>query len=345
MSSVPGVSGCQERNDMSTSTPVRRLRIIVVQGHRNTSGGNPREVARTPKLANAIVAALSAAGHEAMCLQNMDGRRGDWFPGTLDAVGREIMRLHQRTPFDLMLDVHLESDPARTPGVFAIVPDGDGLRTLTPYTGSDSLTSNTRDHAMAREIAHAVSRHSGLTVRRRGVVEPGVMSERATHVGADLGWRLAMFGYTAPARARMVRLVLECGNIDADAAIIDRPDFAQAVARGVVEGIARLDGPAPSESPVYPPFGTIVQFREPRLVTVTVDALNARQWAELDQPVRSVFLRNRQFWARGWIIGTAVEGNPVWWITGKGLRTDLQWRVWSGGTDMVGANVIALPRT
>ncbi len=329
---------------MSETSPARRLRILVVQGHRNTSGGDVREIARTPAVANAIVAALEQAGHEAMCLQNLEGRRGDWFPGSLDAVGRDIMRLHRGTPFDLMLDVHFEADPARTPGVFVIVPDGDGLRTLTPYTGSDSLAANTLDHAMARQIAHAVSRESGLALRRRGVVEPGVMSERATHVGADLGWRLAMFGYTAPARERMVRLIIECGNIDADAAVIDRPGFAEAVARGVVAGIARVGRPAPSHAPVYPPFGTVVRLRDARLVTVTVDALNARQWAELDQPVRGVFLRGRRFWACGWVIGVAVDGNPVWWITGKGSRADLQWRVWSGGTDLSGMGVLALPR-
>lgn len=323
------------------------MRILVVQGHRNTSGGDPREVARTPKVANAIVAALNVAGHEAICFQNHGGRAGDWFPGSLDDVGREILALHQLAPIDLMLDIHFEGDPARTPGVFAIVPDGDGLRTITPYAGTDSLASNTRDLALARGIVHAVAARTGLALRRRGVVEPGVMSERATHVGADLGWRLAMFGYTAPARDRMARLILECGNIEADAAVIDHPDFPQRLAQGVVEGIARSTLPVPASAPSpileFPPFGTTATLREPRLTTVTVDALNARQWAELDQPVRGVWGRGRRFWTRGWVIGEEVEGNPVWWITGKGQRSDLQWRVWSGGTDLSGRDVLALP--
>lgn len=331
---------------MSTTTPApgtaRRLRVLVVQGHRNTSGGDPREMARTPKVANAIVAALVRAGHEAICLQNHDGRAGDWYPGSLDAVGREVMAIHARAPVDVMLDVHFESDPARTPGVFAIVPDGDGLHTLTPYAGSDALATNTLDLAVARAITRAVAARTGLSLRRRGVVEPGVMSERATHVGADLGWRLAMFGYTAPVRQRMVRLILECGNIDADAAIIDRADFAERLADGVVEGVQAAFG-VTAPVAAFPPFGTVRTLREPRLVTVTVDALNARQWAELDQPVRGVWARGRQFWARGLVIGTAVSGNPVWWITGRGLRSDLQWRVWSGGTDLSGPEVLALP--
>lgn len=324
--------------------PERRLRILVVQGHPNTSGGDAREIARTPKAANAIVAALNAAGHEAICLQNASGRSGDWFPGSLDGVGLEVMAIHRRAPIDLMLDVHFESDPARTPGVFAIVPDGDGLRTMTPYAGSDAYHTNTLDQSLARGITRAVSRRTGMVLRQRGVVEPGVMSERGTHVGADLGWRLAMFGYTAPARVRMARLILECGNIDADAAMIDRPDFPQRLGQGVAEGIASVIDPA-SEPPNdgFPSFGTIGRLKEPRLTTVTVQALNARQWAELDQPVRGVWGLHRQFWARGWVIGTEVEGNPVWWITGKGSKSDLQWRIWSGGTDLAGRDVLKLP--
>lgn len=323
----------------------RSLRVMVVQGHRNTSGGNPREMAKTPGAARAIVAALNAAGHQAECLQPAD----NWFPGSLDAVAREVMARHRRNPIDLMLDVHFEGDAGNTRGVFAIVPDGDGLRTLTPYTGSDAIETNPLDHTMAREISQTIARMTGLPIRRSNVVEPGVMSERRTHVGADLGWRLAMFGYTAPARDRMVRLVLECGNIRGDAGIIDGPEFNTRLARGVVDGIARALGVAPDPEPlpvisrpVYPPFGTMRQLAEPRLTTVMVDALNARAWAEMDQPIRGVWKIGRRFWVRGWVIGEAVNGNPVWWVTGKGLRTDLQWRVWSGGTDLAGEGVLAL---
>ena len=318
--------------------------MLVVQGHRNTSGGDPREAARTPAVANAIVHVLRAAGHEADCLQNDDGRADDWFAGSLDAVARAGVARHRQRPIDLMLDIHFEGDPANTRGVFAIVPDGDGLRTLTPYAGSDALATNTLDHAMARAVAHAVAAHTGLPLRTRGVVEPGVMSERQTHVGGDLGWRLAMFGYTAPLRERMVRLVLECGNIAGDAPIIGLPDFPQRVARGVVEGIASATGRSGPPSPATtPPFGTLRDLREPRLTVVTVDALHVRQWAETTQPIRATWRAGVRFWARGWVIGEAVAGNPVWWVTGRGTRTDLRWRAWSGGTDLSGAAVLALP--
>lgn len=297
-------------------------------------------MAKTPGVARAIVAALNAAGHRAECLQ--DGT--DWFPGTLDGVAREVMNRHRREPVDLMLDVHFEGDAANSRGVFAIVPDGDGLQTLTPYVGSDAIGVNTLDHAMAREIARGIARTTGLPLRASNVVEPGVMSERRTYVGADLGWRLAMFGYTAPARERMVRLVLECGNIRSDAAIIESPGFAQKVAAGVVEGISRAlaVGGVVASAVAFPAFGTSGLLAEPRLVMVTVDALNARQWAETDQPIKGVWKSGRKFWARGWIIGEAVDGNPVWWITGKGQKSDLQWRVWTGGTDLAGRDVLRL---
>lgn len=325
------------------TTPFRSLRVLVVQGHRNTSGGDPREMAKTPEVARAIVAALNGAGHRAQCLQDAS----DWFPGSLDGVAREVMARHRRQPVDLMLDVHFEGDAGNTRGVFAIVPDGDGLRTITPYTGSDALASNPLDQALAREIARAIAKTTGLPLRTSNVVEPGVMSERQTHVGADLGWRLAMFGYTAPARDRMVRLVLECGNIRGDASVIEQPGFAQRLASGVVQGISRVYSlsqtyeSTPGES--WPPFGTTGLLSEPRMMTVTVDALNARQWAETDQPIRGVWKTGRKFWVRGWIIGESVDGNPVWWMTGKGHKSDLLWRVWTGGTDISGADALRLP--
>ncbi|MDQ3044481.1 MAG: hypothetical protein M3R06_04940 [Chloroflexota bacterium] len=297
------------------------MRIIVSHGHRNRSGGDPGEAARTPALAKAIVAALKAAGHQVIDLQNDDGRADDWFDGTLDAVARRVMWYDAQKPVDLLLDIHLEGDPASTPGVFAIFPDGDGLRTLTPYQGSDAAAANGRDRAAGIAIAAAVAQRTGLRLRTRNVVAPGLMSERQTYVGADLGWRLAMFGYTAPARAHMARLVLECGNLYADRAIIDGAGFAGRVAGGVVAGIAKPGVGAPR-------FGTQGTLPQTKLVTVTAEWLRVRTYAELSQPIITQWPAGTQFLARGWVIGESVAGNPLWWIVaGSG------WRVWSGGTD------------
>jgi N-acetylmuramoyl-L-alanine amidase len=318
------------------------LRIIVTQGHRNTSGGNPGEQARTPAIANAITDALNRAGHEATCLQNDDGSRDNWFNGSLDAVARRVMQYHGQRHVDLLLDIHIESDPANTPGVFAIVPDGTGLKTLTAYSGLDRATPASRDYRLARAIAQAVARSTSLRLRTRGMLEPGVMSEQQTHVGADLGWRLAMFGYTAPARERMARIVLECGNLVADAAIIARPDFAARVAAGVVAGIAQVSGPI--EEPAFPPFGTLGVLTQPRTVTVIATALHIREYAETDQDLIATLATGSTFPVCGWVIGESVDGNPVWWITGR-ERGDAAsgWRMWSGGTDLAGAEVLKLP--
>jgi len=324
------------------TNPARSLRIIVVQGHRNTSGGNPEESKRTPAIANAITAALNAAGHEAVCLQNSDGRADDWFAGGLDAVARRVVSLHRTKPFDLMLDIHIEGNAAHTPGVFAIVPDGDGLQTLTPYAGSDSAISNHRDRMFATAIAQGVSRATGLKLRTSNVIAPGVMSEKQTGVGADLGWRLAMFAYTAPVRDRLVRLVLECGNIVADRATIDRAGFPEQVGRGVVLGIAATLG-LDTELPVpvmFPPFGTSRTLQATHPVKITVPLLYARKWAETSQPVQAELAAGSVVPVRGWVIGEAVAGNPVWWIVGE---CDQGWRMWSGGTDVAGEAVLALP--
>ena len=339
-------------HQIRTAGPNRPLRIIVVQGHRNTSGGDPREAQRTPAIANAITDALNHAGHAAICLQQDDGSDDDWFDGSLDTVGRRVMWYHDRKPVDLMLDIHLEGDGANTPGVFAIVPDGDDLQTITPYSGTDSFASNTRDVALAGAISRQIAAQTGLAIRTRNVIAPGIMSERQTHVGADLGWRLAMFGYTAPARQQMARLVIECGNIVADEAIIFAQGFPARVARGIVLAIAEVDdgsvsdpddGPRPQPLPFPFPFGTHRDLVESRLARVTVPLLRARRYAETTQPILAEWPRGHRFWVSGWIIGETVEGNPVWWLTGQGKATDRRWRVWSGGTELAGRDVLELP--
>ncbi|MGI8485654.1 MAG: hypothetical protein ACR2OU_15505, partial [Thermomicrobiales bacterium] len=304
--------------------------------------------------ASAIADALNRARHHEIGLQQDDGSNDNWFDGSLDAVGRRVMWYHAQRPVELMLDIHLEGDGGNTPGVFAIVPDGDNLQTITPYRGTDSRASNTRDMALAGAISRQISAQTGLAIRTRNVIAPGIMSERQTHVGADLGWRLAMFGYTAPARQQMVRLVIECGNIVADAAIIFAQGFPERVARGVVLGIAEVDDgstsvpmsgdePQPHPLPFSFPFGTHRDLKESRLALVTVPMLRARRYAETTQPILAEWPRGHRFWVSGWIIGEAVEGNPVWWLTGKGKPTDRRWRVWTGGTDLAGKDVLDLP--
>lgn len=321
-----------------------KLRILLVQGHRNSGGGNPAEIQRTAPAARAIQAALREAGHTADMIQF----ENDWWPGSLDSVGKEVVRRHNANPYDLMLDVHFEGDANNTRGVFAIVPDGDGLRSYTSYTGSDSWASNPLDVAYADAIAKGVAEMTRLKLRETGVIRPGVMSERQTGVGGQ-GYRLAMFGYTVHTRQRMVRLVLELGNLIGDKRVIGEAQFYGKAAAGVVLGIQNVLQASnvveftKPQSADLPAHGTIVPLAKPQLVTVEADALNARKWADTKQPVMRLMRKGNAFWARAWIVGEPVDGNPVWWIMGSGTKQDLLWRVWSGGTNMSSANIVQLP--
>jgi poly(3-hydroxyalkanoate) synthetase len=139
----------------------------------------------------------------------------------------------------------------------------------------------------------------------------------------------------------MTRIVLECGNLGADRAIIDRPDFAERVAEGVVAGIA--EALPDVATPVFPPFGTSGELAHARSVRITASTLRIRKFAETGQEVIATLVAGSEFPVSGWIIGENVEGNPVWWITGRGERNASRWRMWSGGTDLSGAEVLALP--
>lgn len=207
--------------------------VLLVSGHRNRSGGNPDETARTDDLALAYAAALDSAGIRNDWLQEIDGDLDpDYTEGDLGSVAIKARQWieQQRGSGDMpvMLDLHFEGGGA--PGVFAIVPDAPG----------DTLEANSLDVDLARRIASGIANRSLLTRRVSGVVEPGVMSERQTGVGAT-GARLGMFALTASTNRYAVRLVVEHGSLDrtVDRAIIDSPGFYDWAARGAVDGLLK----------------------------------------------------------------------------------------------------------
>jgi hypothetical protein len=95
-------------------------------------------------------------------VQNDHRSDNNRFDGSLDAVARHVMAKHAKIPVAVMLDVHIASDPARTPGGFPIGPDGNGLRTLTPYTGTDHADPWPRDRQLGFAFAKGVAREIGL---------------------------------------------------------------------------------------------------------------------------------------------------------------------------------------
>lgn len=206
--------------------------VLLVAGHRNYSGGNPEEAARTPALARSHLAALRQAGVWAEYLQAIDGDTDpDGTTGDLAAVAviaRDWLarqRAGDRVP--VMLDIHFEGGGGS--GCFAIVPDAPG----------DTFALNALDRSLAGWIAAKLNENTGLPIRGHGVVTPGVMSETQTGVGAQ-GYRLGMFAITAPARAYAVRLVVEHGGLDAqpDRGIIDGPHFNELAATALTRALA-----------------------------------------------------------------------------------------------------------
>jgi len=78
------------------------------------------------------------------------------------------------------------------------------------------------------------------------------MDEDETGVGED-GFRLGMFAYTSPHRAKAVRLVVEHGNLShqQDTAIINRPDFTERCAAAAVDAFTEVFGePLPQPGPI-----------------------------------------------------------------------------------------------
>jgi len=98
--------------------------------------------------------------------------------------------------------------------------------------------------------------------------------------------------------------------------------------------VALPEGATPTPGPSAP-YGRVVRFDTPRLVTITAaDGLNARQWGDLDAPILETWARDRRFYAAGYVYGDAVAGESRWYIA-AGPRA---WRFWSGGTDRAGLN-------
>lgn len=245
-----------EQNDFTTPVEpgtggtMTKPTIILTAGHRSDNDtGNPDEKNRTQYLAQAYQAAFQAAGYAVHYVQNEDGDgRPDITSGGLDTVGQKTAAIMRSIDGPIVdLDLHYEGASAR--GVFAIVPDETGLVTAiaggTP--GDDTWGNNPLDVSLARAIAQEISKETGLTLR--ATTEPGVMSERATGVGIQ-GYRLATMAYSAFARDRAVRLVVEHGSLPtSDRDIILTNDFTQKCAKAAVRAVNTIY----KQSPVKPP--------------------------------------------------------------------------------------------
>lgn len=150
------------------------------------------------------------------------------------------------------MSMHYEGGPAR--GFFGLFPDA--------HSGADIGANNPLDKTLIRNIANAVAK-TGMPKRTVGVVEPGLMSEKQTGVGAQ-GYRLGEFVGTIGFRDRVARVILEAGNYGtvADRNMIWDTAWQDAYARAIVDGLeatfGKLPGssepaPAPAPAPVPAP--------------------------------------------------------------------------------------------
>jgi hypothetical protein len=218
--------------------------VILTAGHRNrTGGGTPGEQERTPRFARAYVSALRAAGHTVHYIQSLDDAkdaRPDFYSGTLDDVAARVVSIANGIAGDaiVMLDLHIE-DGAAPRGCFAEGPDDPTGQPAAASATADVWKNNERTRAIGASIISAMSAATGILVRT--ATTPGLMSERVTAVGAK-GSRLAMFRRTAPLRDRMVRLLVEHGNIEKDRALLDAPETPMRCGRAVAEVLTEVFG-------------------------------------------------------------------------------------------------------
>ena len=233
--------------------------ILLAAGHNSVGDpGNPVERALTDDLARAYKSAFRGAGFSCDILQEIDG---DSLPmsttGGLSRVASlcGTILLNRPEKYSVLLDLHF--DGSSSP-VHVVVPhvrkDNGGLLTSGFSGGSpanDVIENNTRDADLAEAIAKNIVADVP-NMRLHGA--KGIMLETVTNVGGQ-GFRLGMFGGSAKARHKAVRLVIEHGGTN-DAA---KPDFfnkcAKASLRAVNQVFADVIGvPDVPDIPDVPPI-------------------------------------------------------------------------------------------
>lgn len=232
-------------------------KVLLIAGHRNTSGGNAEEKSLTDDLARAYFQAITAAGHECSWLErDVDGDNlADAHAGGLDSVGLTALKWGRDTPGDnlVILDLHFESGGGAS-GCFAIVADKNGLRTYAPVPQEpgDVLANMGLDLKLGRLITRGIRDSAGIPLRAGWLLEPGIMLEKQSGVGGQ-GYRLATFAYTSPLYMRCARLIIEHGALDsaADRARIFADGFFESVATAAAEAITAVYG-APAIEPGEP---------------------------------------------------------------------------------------------
>lgn len=233
-----------------------KLAVVLVAGHNSAKdGGNPVERALTDDLARAYLAAFKSADIPVQWINPTVTT----FSG-LDALASGTAKAIRDADAELVLALDLHFNGSNS-GVHTIPPHnrnstGDQLSTaiVAGRVAADVMENNPLDVRLAEAYSKAiVAAVDGMYLWGAN----GVMPESQTGVGLK-GFRLAMPAYSAPYRAKAVRVTIEHGGTN-DA---QRPDFFNKCAKAVLAATKtvladRLESgtPSPDPDPETPPQG------------------------------------------------------------------------------------------
>ena len=258
-----------------------RIRVALSAGHHNETGGNQVEKDLVGPITQALAQQLRQRGADVRVITPGDGL--GHFDGELGAVAQTVVDwAAEGWVAQIFLEVHAEDngrgDAGR--GCFTIFPDFDG--------DSDQVVRKTLGPALAQAISQA----TGIPVRGTGV-----LSERKTHVYADLGARLGIFNVTKSLRAKCRRMIVEVGAYSSptDLRIMRGRNFAAKTGTAMAKVIAEHFGGTPPPATAEPQRYTVIAEK----------GVNVRQRPSVGAPVLAKVVHG------GEVIGTEVQGEAV----------------------------------
>lgn len=238
-------------------------KYAISYGHRNTTGGGATgEKEWTDNAGSLLAAELRRRGAQVFIVHEHDGDGDPIFTHQgLGAIGGIVEAIDAKYgPLTGYLSIHYGGEPVR--GFFTIASDAGNLRSgaTGQYVTSDGWESNPLDVAAGTNISKRIAATNTVPVRV-GLKGFGVMSERATGVGAD-GWRLAELQESVGIKEHAIRLIIEYGNRQTPEDNVYLQDMnwvanvaSKAIADGLEDtfGPMSTDGVAPSPTPAPTP--------------------------------------------------------------------------------------------
>lgn len=220
------------------------VRVALLAGHANLSGGNEFEAETTRIITPRTAAVLRSKYGADVRVYTPDGPDADHepgdgtFPGSLSAAARAVVADAERgwVPH-LITELHTEGvgNPA-TRGCFGIFPNMGG-----------ELDADARDKLIPM-VVRRMSEYLGIPLRGNGT-----MAETSTGVGGT-GSRLGFFAATYSLRNSTERVIFECGThtnpIERELMRTER--YYNGVAVAIADGVAEYYGVPVALPPIDP---------------------------------------------------------------------------------------------